>query len=344
MKKKFSLLAVTLLTLSLVLAGCSSSSDKKTDTKKTTIGFVTDTGGIDDKSFNQSTYEGIKRFVDESTTTRSSSYIQSKGDADYESNLTALVDSKNDLIVAAGYLFDASMATVSKKFPDSKFLVIDTVVANSNVVSATFAAEQGSFLVGVAAALKAKEMGKTKVGFIGGMESELIISFESGFAQGVKAVDATLGVEVEYAGAFDNAAAGQTIASKMYSSGISIIYHAAGGTGAGAIKEARERAAKNEEVYVIGVDRDQYADGIYSGEKSVILTSMLKRVDNVAYDVSKTVEEGKFEGGKTLTYDLKNNGVGIPDKNPNLSDEIVAQVKAYAEKIKSGEITVKATR
>lgn len=345
MLKKVSVLLTSLLVLAIVFAGCSDGNKSTGPSDSTTdIGFVTDTGGIDDASFNQSTYEGIKRFVDESTDTRTSTYLQSEGDTNYEPNLTQLAENGYDLVVAAGYLFEGSLTTVATNFPDSKFLVIDTVVAKPNVVSAVFAAEQGSFLVGVAAALKSIELGATSVGFLGGMESELIIAFESGFAQGVKAVDASLTVDVQYAGAFDDAAAGQTIAARMYDSGVKVIYHAAGGTGTGLIKEAKDRALAGDEVWAIGVDRDQYADGIYEGEKSVILTSMLKRVDTVAYDVSKQVEDGTFDGGITLTYDLASDGVGIPAENPNLSDEIVAQVNSYAEQIKNGTIVVKATR
>lgn len=341
MRKKFSILTTLMLVLTLALTGCTSST---TDSEGIKVGFVTDVGGIDDGSFNQSTWEGIKRFIADNSTSESS-FLQSTDESQYVPNLTALSDEDNDLIVAAGYAFDASLAEVAKSHTDQKFLVIDTVIDAPNVVSAVFAAEQGSFLVGVAAALKAQEMGATKVGFLGGVDMELIQAFEAGYVQGVKYVDPNMTVEVQYAGAFDKADVGKAIATKMYDEGITIIYHAAGGTGAGAIAEAKARATQGKEVYVIGVDRDQYADGYYDDAetKSVILTSMLKRVDNVAYDVAKSVLDGTFEGGKTLSYSLKDDGVGIPDENPNLSDEIVAKVNEAAAKIKSEEVVVSAT-
>lgn len=302
------------------------------------VGLVTDVGGIDDKSFNQGTWEGIQRFAEE--TGAEVKYLQSENDADYIPNLSAFSDEELDLIVAPGFLFVDAMKEVSANFPDQKYLIIDDVVASPNVASAVFSAEQGSFLVGVAAALKAQDAGKDNVGFLGGMDFELIQYFESGFEAGVKAVDPNMTVQVEYAGSFADAQKGQTLAAKMYDAGAYVIYHAAGATGNGLIKEAKDRATNGQDVWAIGVDKDQYADGIYEGEKSVILTSMMKRVDVAAYEVSKLTMEGKFPGGETLVFTLENGGVGIPAENPNLSAEMSAKVAEFEAKVKSGEITV----
>jgi basic membrane protein A len=218
-------------------------------------------------------------------------------------------------------------------------LLIDSVVDLPNVASAVFAEHEGSFLVGVAAALKAQDAGKDTVGFIGGMDFDLIQKFEAGFEAGVAAVDANMTVLIEYAGDFANPAIGQTLAAKMYDEGAYVIYHAAGGTGNGMIKEAKDRVANGQDVWAIGVDKDQFADGIYEGDKSVVLTSMMKRVDTAAYNVSEKVLNGEFNGG-VLVFTLANDGVGIPAENPNLTDDWTKEIKGFADKIIAGEITV----
>lgn len=310
------------------------------DVKAITIGLVTDTGGIDDKSFNQGTWEGIKAYAAKFELPEANySFLQSRSDADYIQNLSQFADDKKDLLVAPGFLFETAIKEISTNYPEQKILFIDAVVDAPNVANAVFAEEEGSFLVGVAAALKSKEAGKSKVGFIGGMDFALIQKFEAGFEQGVKAVDPNMEIVIQYASGFDKPEEGQTIAAKMYDEGVYVIYHAAGATGNGAIKEARERRAKNEDVWVIGVDKDQYNDGIYEGDKSAVLTSMVKRVDQASYDISKMVAKGEFKGGMYV-YTLKNNGVGIPASNPNLTADWIAKIKEYSDKIKNGEIKV----
>lgn len=340
MKKIFSLLTITSLVLSI--SGCSSQTTSKCEFN---IGLVTDSGGIDDKSFNQGTWEGLERLSKDNPKI-CVNYAQSNKESDYITNLSAMADQKKDLIVAPGFTFQSAMLEVSKNYPDQQFLLIDTDVPDNgkqapNVASAIFAEHEGSFLVGVAAGLKAKEMNINELGFIGGMEGPIIKRFETGFVQGVKAVDPKLEVVIEYAGTFRDAAIGKTIANKLYDNGVGIIYQAAAGTGNGVIAAAKERALKGEQVYVVGVDRDQYEDGIYNDKNdSIILTSMVKGVDVAGYDVANREYNDESLGGQVLTYNLKNNGVGLPKENPNLSDDIIKQVEAYQAKIKSGEIVV----
>jgi basic membrane protein A len=161
------------------------------------------------------------------------------------------------------------------------------------------------------------------------MDFDLIQKFEAGFEAGVWAVDPTLTVLVEYAGSFVDAQIGQTLAAKLYDEGAYVIYHAAGGTGNGLIKEAKDRRAAGEDVWAIGVDKDQYADGIYEGEMSAVLTSMMKRVDVAAYQVSVDTMNDEFPGGEILVFDLTNDGVGLPLENPNLSQAIIDSVATY---------------
>lgn len=315
--------------------------EQKDNMKELAITLVTDTGGIDDKSFNQTIWEGINKFyMDNNWNLENARYLQSNTEADYVPNLSSFADENVDLIVAPGFKFIQAMTEISGNFPNQKFLLIDAVVEAPNVVSAVFSEHEGSFLVGVAAALKTKEAGKDMVGFLGGEDFPLINKFEAGFIEGVKAVDPEMKIEIEYAGSFGDIAKGQTLAAKMYDKGCHVIYHAAGGTGNGLFKEAIDRAKNGQDVWACGVDKDQYADGIYEEGKSVVLTSMLKRADVAAYNVAKSVMDGTFEGGKVLLFDLKMDGVGLPAENPNLKAEWMDQINGYADKIKNGELVV----
>mgnify|MGYP000013695350 FL=1 len=345
---KFAKLSLVAMMAATTLAGCGSKDDG--DSKKkdcpVKIGFVTDTGGIDDHSFNEGSWKGIEKFAkDNNISTDCIKYLQSKGDADYEPNLNQLSEDGYDLVVAAGYKFNDAMANVSKANPDTKFLVIDTVIDSENVQSATFKAEESSYLAGVAAAMQAKAEGGNAVGFIGGEDVDLIRAFQAGFEQGVKSVDKNIKIYVDYAGGYDKTEKGTSLAEKHYSAGAKVIYHAAGGTGNGVFAAAKDRAKKGENVWVIGVDSDQFSTGIYDKKenKSVTLTSALKRVDAVTAAVSNSVLDNKFKAG-LQTYDSSNDGVGLPDENPNLSDDIKKAVEDASAKIKSGEIKVSAER
>lgn len=338
MKKFFGLFAV--LFLSITLVACSQGS--QTDCKVTAI-LVTDATGVDDRSFNQGAYEGLERWASENKDQGAcnAASIQSNSEADYVPTVTSVSGKTNDLIVTAGFTFEASVTEVSKKFPDQKYLIIDTQLKLPNVVSADFAANEGSFLAGVAAAEHAKANGKNKVGFIGGMEVPTIKAFEAGYVQGVKAVDKNMVIDVKYVGNFVDATKGKTLATQMYENGNYVIYIAAGGAGNGVINTAKELVQdQGKDVWVIGVDRDQYEDGIIDGGKSIILTSMVKKADAAAADVAKSVLDGTFKGGITVVYDLKDGGVGLPEENPNLSDDIKAKINDYKEKIINGTIKV----
>jgi basic membrane protein A len=343
MKKLFAFTVVAAVLATLVITSCGqkkAAAPAAVAAPAFRVGLVTDVGGIDDKSFNQGTWEGMVRFAKEAGLKDGDyKYLQSAAEADYIPNLSTFSDEKLDLIVAPGFLFEKSMGEVAGKYLANKYLIIDSVVAKPNVASAVFSEHEGSFLVGVAAGLKAKADGKKLVGFLGGMQFPLIERFQAGFEQGVKAVYPECKVLVDYAGDFGAPDKGQAIAQKQFNAGAYIIFHAAGGTGNGMIKEAKELSAKGDIRWAIGVDKDQYADGMY-GDKSAVLTSMLKRVDVAAHDVAKMTQDGKFPGGQTLVFSVANKGVGVPDKNPNLAADITAKVKEYEAQIASGALKV----
>jgi len=328
------------LTLVFALSACGDDDEVTEVTETFQVGLVTDLGGIDDKSFNQGTWEGVELFAAEVDLPEDNyRYLQSASDADYLPNISAFSDEQLDLIIMPGFLFGDSLTEAAAIYPDQQYLIIDMVVVADNVVSAVFAEHEGSFLAGVAAALKAQEAGEDTVGFIGGMDFGLIQKFEAGFEAGVWAVDPDMTVLVDYAGSFTDAQIGQTLAAKQYDAGAYVIFHAAGGTGNGLISEAKDRRAAGEDVWAIGVDKDQYEDGIYEGTDSAVLTSMMKRVDVAAYNVAMDTYEGNFPGGEILLFDLSNDGVGLPEVNPNLSDDIIAQVETYKAGLLDGTYT-----
>lgn len=364
MKKfKLNLLLVVLLVTSVFLVACGSDKGKEEGNNGSSNGgsegaegtpseggdfsvaMVTDVGGIDDKSFNQSAWEGVQQFGKDNNLERGDGgydYLQSNDDSDYIPHLNRLVQREFDLIFGVGYIIEDAIDEVASQRPDTLFSIIDGEVAQDNVASVLFKDQESGFLAGVAAALMT-ETGK--VGFVGGMEIPVIERFEAGFVAGVEAVDPSIEIDVEYTGAFDKAELGKTTASLMYSSGIDIIFHASGATGNGVFAEAKElkSADPDANVWVIGVDSDQYDEGKV-GEHNVTLTSALKRVDKAVMDLSELAKNGEFPGGETTVYGVKEEGVGLADSRGAIPEEVNAQIEEYIEKIANGEIEVPSER
>ena len=250
--------------------------------------MITDTGGVDDKSFNQSAWKGIQEYGEENNLEKGDGgfdYLTSTSDSEYEPNLNRLVRRDFDLVYGIGFLLKDAVETVADQHPDAKFGLVDEISDRPNVASIMFKEQEGAFLAGVAAALMTKS---DKIGFVGGMDIPVIERFHAGFVEGVKAVNPDITVDVQYTGAFDKAELGKATANRMYSSGVDIIFHAAGGTGNGVFSEAKERktADKDAYVWVIGVDSDQYDEG-QVGDENITLTSMLKRVDVAVKDIAE---------------------------------------------------------
>ncbi|MBA4536251.1 BMP family protein [Bacillus aquiflavi] len=353
-KRKFGLALSLVLAAGTILGACGKSDEnggasKSEDKEKGfSVAMVTDIGGVDDKSFNQSAWEGIKEFGEENGLKKGDGgydYLQSKSDADYNTNLNNLIRRDFDLVFGIGFLFEEPMKEIAEQRKNANLAIVDGIVELDNVASIMFKDHEGSFLAGVAAALTTKT---NKIGFVGGMEIPSIERFESGFRAGVQAVNPEAEVVVNYTGAFDKAELGKAAANKMYSSGIDVIFHAAGATGNGVFNEAKERKTKdpNTDVWVIGVDRDQYEEGkvvINDKEENVTLTSSLKLVSVGVKDVSKKAMEGKFPGGEVIYYGLAEGGVGLADSRGALSDDALAVIEEWNEKIINGEIKVPST-
>ncbi len=326
MKKILALTAVMVL----VLAGCGSSDSS--DNGKS-IGFVSDTGGINDKSFNQGTWEGIKKYADENGV--DASYIETKEASQYEQNLNASA-ADHDVVVAAGFTFAAPIYNAATANPDTDFILIDAEPTDANgdvqeldnVHSYLFSEQEAGYLVGYVAGKQTKT---DKVGFIGGMQSPPVQKFGYGYIQGVQAANPDASVEFNYVGSFDDVAKGKTVAATMYSKGVDIIFGAAGGVNTGIIEAAKEEVSKGNEDWFIGVDRDMYDDGKYDGDKSLVLTSAVKNVGKAAEEGVTAHYDGSFEKG-TTTLTFKDGGVGLPDENPNLDESVVEEAKSSLEK------------
>ena len=207
-----------------ILGACGTSDDKdnasdgKGKEDQFTVAMVTDVGGVDDKSFNQSAWEGLQAYGKENDLEKGKKgfdYLQSQSDADYATNLNNLARQDFDLIYGIGFMMKGAIEDIASQQKDSHFALVDEVVDQPNVASIMFKEQEASFLAGVAAGLATKT---NKIGFIGGVESPVIERFHSGFIAGVKASNPDAEIVADYAGAFDKAELGQTIASKMYSS------------------------------------------------------------------------------------------------------------------------------
>lgn len=351
MKKK--IISLTLAALSLFsLVGCSNNKNSNSNQNTLKVGMVTDSGTIDDKSFNQGTWEGIEKATKELNIESTHIKPSSNSTNDFLTEISNLVDSGYDVVITPGYTFEQAVYSAQDKYIDTKFVLIDGVPNDgegnskigNNTVSIFFAEHEAGFLAGIATALKIQT---GDVGFIGGASVPAVQKYNWGFQQGIQYANKNLGTNISmkkenfvYEGTFTNAAAGQQLAASMYDNGVKVIFAAAGSGGIGAITEAKNRAMKGEEVWIVGVDVDQYNDGIYENNKSVILTSAIKKLSQASYDMIKAELDNALPGSTSLTFDASNNGVGIPTENINLSDDIVAKVLEVSEKIKNKEITV----
>ena len=357
--RRFSKIAAVALVGALALAGCGSgsgSSDDSSGEAKSAstdackaakgdgpkVGLAYDVGGRGDQGFNDSAYAGMEKAIKDVDAT----CIEAKAAPDENETIRAerlrtLAEGGYNPVIAIGFIYSDSAAKVAKEYPDTKFAVIDgfTPEVPDNLTHLVFAEEQGSYLVGVAAALKTKAK---HVGFVGGTHGDLIKKFEAGYTAGVKSVDPSIKIDVQYLTedptdgktGFENPTGGKNAATAMYDGGADIVYHAAGKSGLG-VFDAVEAAGDGK--WAIGVDQDQYLT-VDDAQKPHILTSMLKRIDTAVSEYVSAFADDKVEGG-FKAYDLKVDGVGYA-KSGGFVDDISDKIDEAADKIKSGEIVV----
>ena len=346
MKRVVRLMAVVAV-LALVAAACSSKSTPSGTTTgaKIKIGMVYDLAGRGDHSFNDSAYAGLQKAQAAFSTIQVKDLTPVSTGANREALMRLLAQQGYKLIFGNGFAFQDSCQKVAKDYPNIKFACTDTGVtgltSSSNLVNMDFAANEGSFLVGAAAALKSKS---GKVGFIGGVDVPLIHSFQAGFQAGAKYINPNIRIDVKYLTAppdfsgFSDPAKGKEAALGLFGAGDDVVYHAAGGSGGGLFAAAEQYSkANNTKVWAIGVDSDQYLTAP-ADQQPYILTSAIKNVGTAVYDTIKAFLQGQYQGG-TVTFSLKDGAIDYATSNSAI-DDIKSQLDALKQKIISGQITV----
>jgi basic membrane protein A len=305
------------------------------------IGLAFDVGGRGDRSFNDSAARGADKAKSEfGGDIKELTAKTSDTEADREQRLSDLAEAGYNPIIGVGFSYATSMSKVAAKYPKTSFGIVDSVVDAKNVDSITFTEEQGSYLAGVAAALKSKAH---HIGFIGGVDVPLIKKFEAGYVQGAKATDPKIKVDTQYLShgsdfsGFASPDKGKEAAQGMLDNGADVIYSAAGSSGNGAI----EAISGKKGTWAIGVDSDQYNIPGLSKYKNAILTSMVKNVDVGVYDFIKSVHDGKPLTGVN-TYSLEKGGVSLATSGGFIAD-IQAKLDAAKKQIVDGSVKVKTT-
>ncbi len=304
------------------------------------VGMAYDIGGRGDQSFNDSAARGLdKAKADLGVQVTEADAKTGEAESDKETRLKSLVTGGYNPIIAVGFVYQSAVEKVAKENPDVKFAIIDSssTTQPSNVTSLTFSEQEGSYLAGVAAANKSKAK---HVGFIGGVQSELIKKFEAGYKAGVKSVDPAIAVETTYLTTppdftgFSSPDKGKEAAQGQLDKGADVIYSAAGSSGSGAI----EAVSNKPGTWAIGVDSDQASQPALAKYKAAILTSMVKNVDTSVYTYVKSIKDGAPITG-VKNFDLKAEGVSLATTGGHI-DDIKAKLDAAATAITSGATTV----
>ena len=302
------------------------------------LALVTDLGTIDDKSFNQGAWEGLKKYTEENSITYKY-YQPQEGTTDaYLETIGLAIEGGAKLVVCPGFLFEEPIYIAQDKYPDIHFILLDgephdadyNYKTGSNVMPILFQEDQAGFLAGYAAV----KDGYTKLGFMGGMAVPAVIRFGYGFVQGAEFAaeeDGVTDVEVmyNYTGGFAATPEAQSMAASWYQNGTEVIFGCGGAVGNSVMAAAQEKNAKT-----IGVDVDQ------SSESDTVITSAMKLLSNSVYDGVKDFYDGKFPGGKTSVFTVENNGVGLPMETSKFEKFSQEQYDAIYKKLADGEITL----
>jgi basic membrane protein A len=339
--------AALLLAGSLALAACasddksgsgsgSSGGNASGDLK---IGLAYDTGGRGDRSFNDSAFAGVQAAIKDHG--GKVSELSPNADASNRAELlTQLADQGYNPIIAVGFAYGTDVVTVAKQYPDTTFAIVDSSAKDQgadNLTGLLFAANEGSFLAGVAAASKTTT---DHIGFVGGVDTPLIQNFQVGYEAGAKAVNPNIVIDSKYISpegdftGFNAPEKGGIVAKGMYEAGADIVFQVAGGSGLGVFQAAADAGQR-----AIGVDSDQYKTVDDPALQAVIMTSMLKRVDNAVQAFIGDFVDGNVKGGQDIVNDLKSEGVGLATSG-GFIDDIKSDIAKYRDQIISGDIKV----
>ncbi|MEI6858105.1 BMP family ABC transporter substrate-binding protein [Psychrilyobacter sp.] len=330
--KKILILLIVVFGMLLTACGGKTEEVKEVNAEKTlNVGIVLSTGGLGDKSFNDSAYRGLT--LAEEQLGIKFKYVEPASPSEDIQFLREFAENNYDLVVGVGFLMKDSVEIVAKEHPNVKFAIIDEVIDASNVTSLVFAEDEGSFLVGALAAMMSKT---NTIGFVGGMEVPLIQKFENGYVQGAKYINPDIKVITLYTSGpnpFNDPVRGKESAIAEYNQGADVIFHAAGGTGTGVIEGAKAMG-----IYAIGVDSNQ--DYVAQG---TVLTSMIKNVDQAVFATVKDVKEGTFKSGVNR-FGVANNGVGTSEfeyTKDIIGEEKIEKLKEIRQGIIDGSIKLK---
>ena len=327
--KKVFAVGLTAIMMSSLLVGCSSKTESNEDVYK--IGMISDTGGVNDESFNQSTWEGLQQAQEKYGKDKVQvKYVESSQEADYTPNIETFVEEDLDLIIGVGYKMAGAIEEASKNYPDVQFAIIDHSYEKQpeNVTSLIYEDNTAAYLAGLVAAKKTET---NKVAFIGGIKSATLDKFEYGFRAGVKAANPKCELTVRYLNSFSDSALAKSVANQMHKDGVDVIYTAAGAAGTGAIE-----AAKENNKMAIGVDVDQSPLA-----PDNIISSTMKNVNVSIVNLVGEILEDNYQGGQVIVNTLASGGVGLSDTTKDhVSKDILDYVNEQAGKIKSGEIVV----
>ncbi|MDU2163929.1 BMP family lipoprotein [Intestinibacter bartlettii] len=327
--KKLFAVGLTAIMMGSLLVGCSSKTESNEDVYK--IGMISDTGGVNDESFNQSTWEGLQQAQEKYGKDKVQvKYVESSQEADYTPNIETFVEEDLDLIIGVGYKMAGAIEEASKNYPDVQFAIIDHSYEKQpeNVTSLIYEDNTAAYLAGLVAAKKTET---NKVAFIGGIKSATLDKFEYGFRAGVKAANPKCELTVRYLNSFSDSALAKSVANQMHKDGVDVIYTAAGAAGTGAIE-----AAKENNKMAIGVDVDQSPLA-----PDNIISSTMKNVNVSIVNLVGEILEDNYQGGQVIVNTLASGGVGLSDTTKDhVSKDILDYVNEQAGKIKSGEIVV----
>lgn len=318
---------------------------------KFSVAMITDTAQtVQDRSFNQVTWEGLQSWGKEHGYKQGQGYdyFLSKSQSDFNANFQLAQKQGYDLQAGVGFDLHNAVEKNAKQNPKTKYVLVDDIIeGQKNIVSLMFRSEESSYLAGVAAAKQAQSQGSKNIGFIGGMHGSVIDRFEQGFDQGVASVDKTIKITSVYANSYTDAPKGQQIAKAMIANGNKVIFAAAGSTGNGAFTAVKNtdsqlNADSKDRVWMVGVDIDQYTDGKFTSKDgkqvSSTLTTSLTEVGNGLKKIADQTEKGDFPAGKTIWYGLKDDGVGVT-KN-NMPKDVLKAVNEAEQKIIDGDIKI----
>lgn len=325
-------------------SSCSNSVLSAEDRGKTKVGIVFDIGGKNDRSFNAAAWEGVRRAEKDLDIVLRD--VEPGNPTSIEPAMRAFAEENFDLIIGVGFAQGPIMQKVAEDYPNIKFAIVDGVILDKdgkplpNVASLVFREHEGSYLVGMLAAMKSKT---GVLGFVGGMDIPLIHKFETGYEEGARSVNPNIRVIDNYVGvtdaAWNNPGKGKELALSQIERGADVLFTAAGNSGLGAF-DAVEQYGKTNGVankFVIGVDSNQNAV-----KPGFVLTSMVKRVDNAVYDVVKEVKGGQFQGGFHV-FGLEKDGVAYAVDSNNqmlITPDEIQKLEEAKKKIVGGEIKV----